>query len=159
MNRISSPTADDSQKVVDQKTLAVATAVAELVPPVKQVLRGQKRLLHTLTVGIVIGLIAIASATVWLQSKLRTRLDEMSRRIEDRLEITPKQVQDKVEDVGRRLDEQPRMTIKPADTSDPSSRPTLVISPPIRPRSSDPAAPPAPPAAAIEIPLDLPRKK
>jgi len=68
------------------------------------------------------------------------------------------------EDTQKAVEEQPTITVKPADTSDPTSKPTLVVLPKVKSHPKEhkkgdppPVEPPAP--KGIEIPLDIPHKK
>jgi hypothetical protein len=83
------------------------------------------------------------------------RLEELNKKLGE--------VDKKAGEVKQRIDDQPKVTYKPADTSDPSSSPVLIVEPPVV-KSAKPAPkngnqkPDAPPET-IEFPLGPPRKK
>ena len=94
-----------------------------------------------------------SKALTLVLEKTNTELAEMVTAQEETKQAT--------EDTKKAVEDQPSITVKPADTTDPSSRPVLVIRPkPNGNHKRSPRGEPNPPAPkGVEIPLDLPRKK
>lgn len=152
------PTPDDSQKVVEQKTLAVATAVQDLVDPVKQVLKKTNSVMNLARVSIALSLILLAglSVALWRQNENAIANGKNADAIAKIVEKSNQTAQD-VADVKAGVDEIPRIDVQPADTSDPTSKPVAILRPGKTRRAPSPSAngdakrPPPPPGIEIEV--------
>lgn len=167
------PSPDDSQ-AVEKKTLAVATAVGELVEPIKSVLKLTKDVVSLARLAIVLMLVMLLATgvAVWRQQKLLDYLEdsataqrENTKTIEGLVTLLDIAAQD-VADVKEDVESIPRIEVKPADATDPTSQPVAVLRPgkitkrrkPPTSTSGTTKADPPPTPVGIEIPLGIPKK-
>jgi hypothetical protein len=136
----------------------------ELIKLNRSILR-QNRLLWLLALGLlfllggnVYALYEQRGARVMLETNAKAnqanvaKLAALTAQLED--------TQQAAEDTKKAVEEQPTITVKPADTTDPTSKPVLVVQPKtVTVKSKNPKEDPPPPAPTVEIPLDLPEKK
>ena len=117
-------------------------------------------------------LIAVLGYVVHMQRQqlgvarsLVSQLKQTNERLDDVVE-EQKKTKTAAEDTKKAIDEQPTITVKPADTTDPTSRPTLVVVPKVKKRPKPKGhkkgdSPPKPAAkpSTLEFPLGPPKKK
>jgi hypothetical protein len=164
--------ADTSQKV-EAKRLELVEALSSLVAPMDEILADhkktqtlQRRLIRWMVVGcLLMTLLLVGLGFVlyqqWFQGQLQqailTESYHQKRAIDDQGK--------KTDDVNRKLDEQPKITVRPPASTDPTGNPVVVIETPAPtvkradPRSSPSALKPAPPRVEIPIKLPSPQKK
>lgn len=165
------PTPDDSQKVVEQKTLSVAIAVQDLVAPVKQVLKHTRSVMNLARVAIALSLVLLTGLgiSLWRQSVLLDYLKEnavahrQNAKAIASVVAASNQTAEDVADVKAGVDEIPRIDVQPADTTDPTSKPVAVLRPgkvkkPAPPTNGS-TKPAPPPPAGIEIRVDVTHQK
>jgi len=130
-----------------------------------QLNKGVGKLIWWMRVQGLIGFLLIAGL-VWslvALRDLRLRLDQQlghQAQTNDQLETVVKKLGETYEqgkETKDAIDEQPILTVKPADAADPSSVPTLIVQPKaVRPEGAS-KSPPMP--KGVEIPIDLPPKR
>jgi hypothetical protein len=160
---------DDSSRV-DTARLELTRALSRLIEPLDTILamhdanmRRMNKLIALMTASVVLCVLLLLglSYALFEQRGLRIMMHTnaaASRANNLRLaEIADTQTtsQKQVDKLGDKLDEQPKITLRPADSSEPGSRATIVVEQP--PRNATKRAPK--PAEAFEIPLDLPNAK
>lgn len=119
---------------------------------------------HLLWVGAVIGAFLLAGLIFSLvaQRVMGQHLEATNAKLDRTnvaLNLVSKrlgEIAKKTREVKQKIDEQPTITVRPANTSDPSSRPSLVVEPPKSRPSQQPKATGAEP---VEFPLGPARRK
>lgn len=161
-----SNTADTSQKV-EAKKMELVEALSSLVAPMDEILadhkRGQaltKKLIRWMVVSclmmtlLLVGL-GLVLVQQWFQGKLQNAI-----LVETLLQKKALNDQgEKTDDVSRKLDQQPRISVRQPASGDPTGDPVIVIETPTldSAESRDPTVPPRkPPPPRIEIPIKLP---
>lgn len=163
----------ETSQQVEAKKMEVVEALASLVAPMDEILADHKksqaltkRLIHwMIVVCLLMTLLVIGVGLVlyqqWFQGQLQRAIlieaYQQKRAIDDQ--------NSKTDDVKRKLDEQPRISVRPPPSTDPTGDPVVVIETPAPtgqprgPDSSATAAKPTPPRVEIPIKLPSPNKK
>jgi len=156
---------DDSQKI-QASTIAIATAVVDLVNPVKQVLALSHRVMRLVATAVLLMVLLLGAIgyVVWRQNQLIVTAQKTT----DNEAATLAQLADVVStldvaatEVGKvkaDVENIPRIDYVPAVVGDPTSKPAAVIRSKVPTSSGSKSAKHAPPDS-IEIKLDLPTPK
>lgn len=161
--------ADTSQKV-EAKRMELVEALSSLVAPMDEILadhkRGQaltKRLIRWMIVGcalmtlLLVGL-GLVIYQQWAQGKLQSAI--LAEAVQQKEAIRDQG--EKTDDVNRKLDEQPKISVRPPASTDPTGDPVVVIetpAPTAEPGGSSSSAVPKPAPPRVEIPIKLPSPK
>jgi hypothetical protein len=160
-----SNTADTSQKV-EAKKMELVEALSSLVAPMDEILadhkKGQiltKRLIRwMIVICALVTLLLVGLGFVlyqqWFQGKLQTAILIEAKAQKKELTDQGK----KTDDVNRKLDEQPKISVRPPASTDPTGEPVVIIETPA-PTTAEPGGSTVPskkPAPRVEIPIKLP---
>lgn len=160
-----SNTADTSQKV-EAKKMELVEALGSLVAPMDEILadhkKGQiltKRLIRwMIVICALVTLLLVGLGFVlyqqWFQGKLQTAILIEAKAQKKELTDQGK----KTDDVNRKLDEQPKISVRPPSSTDPTGESVVVIETPA-PTAAEPngsTASPKKPTPRVEIPIKLP---
>lgn len=150
--------------------MELVEALSSLVAPMDEILadhkRGQaltKRLIRWMIVGcalmtlLLVGL-GLVIYQQWAQGKLQSAI--LAEAVQQKEAIRDQG--EKTDDVNRKLDEQPKISVRPPASTDPTGDPVVVIetpAPTAEPGGSSSSAVPKPAPPRVEIPIKLPSPK
>jgi len=151
--------ANTSQQI-EQRKLELVEALSSLVAPMDEILANHKdtqvrqaRVLQLMVVGCVLIVMLLAGIGYVLHVQFAQR--ELVRSILEETLAQKKALNDqgkKTDDVAAKLDQQPKISVRPPASSDPSGAPVVVIETP--PHDTSSAKPRN--SSAVEIPIKLP---
>lgn len=172
MTQVNVPSSRKRERVIEERRLELVDALANLVKPMDEILADHKRsqelqirLLKMMKIECALMLLLLVGLSLvllqqWSQGNMQRSI--LLETLAQKRVLTDQGL--KTDDVNRKLDEQPKITVRPPASTDPTGDPVVVIETPASSakekspaRYTDSAsAKPARSASRVEIPIKLP---